>query len=248
MRPILFYIGPLPIRTWGVLVAAGFIAGLVIAAKRANKKDIATEKIYDLALFVLILSLVFGRIVFVLFNLKFYLSNPVQILMIHEGGMSIHGALIGGFLATYLYCKRNKISILLMGDILVPSIFIGQAIGRLGCFFNGCDYGIVTNSFLGVKFPNLGGLRYPTQLFESFLDIIAFVIVIYLSKKIKKEGLLLFISIIIYSTIRFLVEFLRDDMIQIINGVTWGQAASIIMIIIAIVLIYFNRKKARYEN
>ncbi len=248
MRPILFYIGPLPIRTWGVLVAAGFIAGLVIAAKRANKKDIATEKIYDLALFVLILSLVFGRIVFVLFNLKFYLSNPVQILMIHEGGMSIHGALIGGFLATYLYCKRNKISILLMGDILVPSIFIGQAIGRLGCFFNGCDYGIVTNSFLGVKFPNLGGLRYPTQLFESFLDIIAFGIVIYLSKKIKKEGLLLFISIIIYSTIRFLVEFLRDDMIQIINGVTWCQAASIIMIIIAIVLIYFNRKKARYEN
>lgn len=234
MKPILFKIGSLPIRSWGVLVALGFIAGLYVAQKRAKNYNIDSNKIYDLSFYILVTGIISGRLVFILFDLNHYLKNPLQIIMFQNGGMAIHGALIGSFIAAYIFCRKNNISLLNVGDLLGPSVLLGQAIGRLGCFLNGDDYGYVTKSFLGVTFPGLGNQpRLPTQLFETFFDLIAFALLIFLSKKIKKEGQIFYISIIFYSVIRFGVELFRDDMGHIIGWLTYGEAVSIVMILIA---------------
>lgn len=233
----------MPIKSWGILVAIGFMAGLFLAKKRAEKKGISSEELYDIALILLISGLIFGRFVFILFDLKYYISNPVQLIMIQNGGMSIHGSLIGGFAATYIYCRRKGISILKLGDVVAPSILLGQAIGRIGCFLNGDDYGFITKSFLGVRFPNIGGPpRHPTQLYETFFDLIAFGLIIFLGKKVKKDGQLFFIASIFYFVIRIFVEVFRDDMVILFWKVTWGEAASAIAVIASIIALFFIYK------
>jgi phosphatidylglycerol:prolipoprotein diacylglycerol transferase len=243
MRPILFNLGPLPVKSWGVLVAIAFLVGLFLAKKRAEKKGISGDKIYDFAFYLLISGIIGARIMFVLLDFGFYLKSPLSILMVQDGGMSIHGALIGGFIASYYFCKKNKISLLKLGDIVAPVVLLSQGIGRIGCFLAGICYGFTTKSFLGVRFPNLGGPpRLPTQLFETFFDIIAFGLLLAFEKKLKKEGQAFYVAVILYSAIRIGVEYFRDDMGHLFSWLTMGQAASLMMILAAAFAMIYSAK------
>ena len=242
MKPVLFRIGTFPIRSWGVLVALGFLVGLFFVRKRAEEKGLSSDIVYDLAIYILIAGIIGGRLVSVLFDLTYYVKNPLQIIMLQSGGMAIHGALIGGFLATWYFAKKHDLSLLSLGDIIAPAVLIGQGIGRIGCFLNGDDYGIITKMPWAVKFPGLVGMRHPTQLYEMALDFIAFVFLWVFRDKFKSNGEMLFTAVIAYSVIRFFVEIFRADMGILIWKLTWGEGVSLLAIIVSIIGLIIIRK------
>jgi phosphatidylglycerol:prolipoprotein diacylglycerol transferase len=234
MKPVLFHLGPIVIRSWGVLVALGVLVGLYFARRVAVQRHIDGEKILDLSFYLLLSGLIGGRVIFVLLELPYFMSNPAEILMVQLGGMAIHGAIIGGVLAVYIFARLNKISFLRLLDVLSPALLLGQAIGRIGCFLNGDDFGKVTKVFWAVKFPDIAGLRHPTQLYETFADLAVLPIALLVIKKSKKDGEPFFVVAIMYSVIRFVLEFFRADMDIAFANLTYAQIASIVIVLIGL--------------
>jgi phosphatidylglycerol:prolipoprotein diacylglycerol transferase len=252
MHPILFKIGPLTIRYYGVLIATGFLVGLWLSAKYAEKKGLKKDLIYDLGFYLFLGGLIGARIIYILFtDLKYYIKNPLHVFSIWEGGLAIHGAILGGIVVIYFFSKKYKISFLKLADIFSPGVLLGTAIGRIGCFMNGCSYGLPTKlpwgliyspiSEAGIKFN--GQPLHPVQLYESFLAFFGFLILYKLSKKKYFTGYLFFMYAIIYSVIRFFVEFFREAVrIKFLFNISEAQILSIFVIILCIILIYKNKK------
>jgi len=248
MKPILLELGPLTVRTWGVMVALAFLASMTYVIREASKKGIERDKIINLAFFMLISGMIGARFVFVLTQFTYYIQHPIEILMIHQGGLAVHGGIFGGAIAAYFFARRNKISFVGLADILAPALILGQAIGRIGCFFNGCCHGKVANSFLGVKFPEIEGLRHPIQLYEAGAFFLVFALLILFQDKFKKTGTLFATSAIVYSIIRFITEFMRDSMVEA-YGITYGQYASLAMIaVFGIYMVKISKKPDSAEQ
>ena len=231
MRPILFELGPITVRTWGVMVALAFLASMVYVIREASKKGIEKDKIFNLAFYMLVAGIIGARIVFVLTELPYYLKNPAEIIFVHQGGLAVHGAIFGGAIATFFFVRHHKISFAGLADILAPALILGQGIGRLGCFFTGICYGKETDFFIRFKFFGVEGFRHPTQLYEAGLDFLAFGLLILFQDRFKKKGALFATSVIVYSVIRSITEIIRDSMV-IAYGITYAQAASAVIIII----------------
>lgn len=239
--PVLIRIGPISIYSWGVMVALGFLVGILISGRETKRKGLPSQLIYDLALYLLVGGLVVGRLVFVLFNLSYYLENPLQILMFQNGGLAIHGSLLGGLLAGYWFAKKRKLSLGKLADIVAPGLILGQAIGRIGCFLNGDSYGKITTLPWAVKFQDLEGLRHPAQLYEASLNLLVFGIIWSLRKKEKFDGYFLLLYLILYSAVRFVVEIFRESQI-LIKPFTVAQAASLVLITVSLLLIQGREK------
>lgn len=237
MRPILFHLGPVAVRSWGVMVATGILAGLFLANRTASRLSIESEKILNLSFYLVLAGILGGRIIYVLLDLPYFLSRPIEMPMINLGGLSIQGAILGSFIAGYLYSRYHKLSFGQIADIFAPSLLLGIAIGRIGCFLNGDSYGKLTNFFLGVRFANVPGVRHPVQLYESILVLGAFFLIFTLKDRLNKEGNLFSLAIIAYSLMRFGVEFVRDSEILML-GLSYAQVASLATVLVfAIVLV-----------
>ncbi|RJQ33494.1 MAG: prolipoprotein diacylglyceryl transferase [Actinobacteria bacterium] len=240
MRPILFYIGSIPIRAWGVFVATGFLVGLFFAKLRAKEKGIEAALIYDLAFWLLLSGIVGARLFYVLGHTDYFFQHPTEIIYINQGGMAVFGSITLGFLVAVIFCIQHKISFFMLGDIVVPGLLIGQAIGRIGCFFNACCYGSIANVPWAVKFPELIGHRHPTQLYEAVLDFIVFGFLWILRDRFVKKGTMFLSGIAFYSAIRFLVELMRVSSGRII----WLSISSTITVASLIGLIVISLKQS----
>ena len=141
MHPLLFKIGPFSFFSYGLMVALGFLSGIVLAYFIAKKVNINPEKIFDVGLFVLVGSIIGARIFYVIFYFR-ELKSPLDIFMIWNGGLVFHGGLIFAIIAIYLACRLFNIPLLNMLDVAAPATALGYAFGRIGCFLNGCCYGI----------------------------------------------------------------------------------------------------------
>jgi phosphatidylglycerol:prolipoprotein diacylglycerol transferase len=223
------------------MVALGFLAGILVAGREMKRKGMPSQLIYDLALYLLIGGLVVGRLVFVAFNLGFYLKNPLQILMFQNGGLAIHGSLLGGLAAGYLFSRGRKLSLGRLADAVAPALILGQAIGRIGCFLNGDSYGKITSMPWAVNFPGLEGFRHPTQLYEAGLNFVVFAVLWSLRKKEKFDGYLFLLYLVLYSIVRFVVEIFRESQI-LVSPLTVAQVASLAIIGGAVLIIM---RKAR---
>ena len=173
--PVLISIGPLQIRWYGLMYILGFLSSyLLVQLQLARQKSplLSKEQVLDLY-FYLILGLILGaRFGYCLFyNLKVYLQHPLEILAVWHGGMSFHGGLLGVLAASWIYCRKNKISLLNLGDLLIVTAPIGLGLGRLANFINGELYGRITTVPWGMVFPQGGPLpRHPSQLYEAVLE------------------------------------------------------------------------------
>ena len=177
MNSILFDLGFIEIRWYSFLILVSMIIGYFLVLNETKKKNISNDEINDLLFYLIIVSILGARIYYVLFNLKYYLSNPLEILMMWHGGLAIHGGIIAALIFLIIYCKKEKTNLLLMTDILVVPLILAQAIGRWGNFFNGEAYGRnVTLEFLKslhlpkfiIKGMYINGIyREPTFLYES---------------------------------------------------------------------------------
>jgi phosphatidylglycerol:prolipoprotein diacylglycerol transferase len=251
MHPDLFSIGPITIHTYGVMVAIGFLLGIGLALRQARKEGIPPEKISDLSFYLLLAAIIGSRIFYILLNPGPYIKNPVAILKIWEGGLVFYGGLIFAVITGVIYIKRHNLSLWQIADIFAPSIAVGHAIGRLGCFFAGCCHGRPADLPWAVTFTDphslapLGMALHPTQLYEAGGEFINFLILLLLRKRQTFRGEVFWSYVILYSILRFFVEFFRGDAARgmLTQELSVAQAISIVMFFTAIGFMTFLRRK-----
>lgn len=240
MYPILFKIGPLALRSWGFMLLIGFVLGYWLAVKRAEKYNIPKAVLLDLALYLLLAGIIGGRLVYVLLNINFYAHNPLQIIAIWNGGLSFYGSLGAGVLTTIVFCRRRGISFFRIADLLTPSLALGYAFGRIGCFLNGCCYGVPTNLPWGVRFPGVffGEPVHPVQLYASASNFLFMFVLLWFDKRKKAEGHTFALYMMLYSFYRGLAEILRKGATAqtLFDGITQGQVASVVLFFIGVYL------------
>ena len=256
MSRVAFSIFGINIYYYSLFILLGVIIGYILITREAKKLGYDNKVISDFIFYTLLIGIVGARIYYVVFNLDYYLSNPVDILKIYNGGLAIHGGVIFGLVFAFFYCKKKKLNFYRILDICAPAVILAQAIGRWGNFFNGEAHGgITTYERLKELFvPNFviegmkidGNYYYPTFYFESILCIIGFIIIMILRRKKNiKVGCQIGFYFIWYGIVRFFIEVFRTDSLMLFN-LKMAQIVSIIGIIIGIVLIVLSRNKEKY--
>lgn len=255
--PVAFAIGPLIIRWYALAYLAGFLIGWKYCSalvSRNEKSEINKEHIADFLTWAIIGVIIGGRLGYVLFyNFGYYLSEPVEIIKIWNGGMSFHGGLLGVIVALILYSKFTKVPLFKLSDVVCAAAPIGLFFGRIANFVNGELYGMPTGAKWGVIFPESGDLpRHPSQLYEAALEgIVLFVILWFVVRNANvRTGTASGIFLIGYGLFRALVEFVRvpDAQIGLVGGViSMGQILCLPMIALGIVIVFLAHKGRLYR-
>ena len=248
INPVLLELGPFEIRYYGLIFVLGFIIAYFLLIHLAKKRELSLNKedIADFFLYLIIGIILGSRIFYViLYNLPYYLANPFEIIAVWHGGLSFHGGLIGGIIATFYFCKRKKIKFYEIADIAVIPLALALALGRIGNFINGELYGRVTDVPWAVRFPDAEGFRHPSQIYESFKNLLIFFTLWIIKDEKLPKGFLFWLFVIMYSALRFIVEFFRapDEELGFIVGLTMGQILSVIMFFVGLVFMYKIFKK-----
>ena len=264
MYPELFRIGNFPINTYGVFLAIAFLCAILIAVRLARRDGLPAEKIYDLCLWMLLAGLV-GSKILMLFTEPDYRDNPALFLsldFLRSGGVW-YGGLLGAVLAGYFLMKRYKLPWWKTADACAPGIAIGNFFGRQGCFAAGCCWGKPTSLPWGVKFTEAGhqitgvpidAHLHPTQLYESFGMLFVFLFLLWLHKRKRFDGQVILAYALLYSAIRFAIEFVRDDPrgdifgLTSLTGLSTSQLISLVIGIWALILLIRRRRRAKSVN
>ena len=245
--PVAFELFSLSIRWYSLAYIFGIIFGWIYC-KKILIKNYRIQKLFEDYISYLIIGLIIGgRLGYVIFyNFIYFLSNPIEIFMIWNGGMSFHGGLIGILISSYLFAKKNESNIYIFLDLVAITAPIGIFLGRISNFINSELVGKVTNSSWGVIFPNFDNkLRHPSQLYEAFLEgIILFILMnIIFFKNDYKIGNCSIMFLIFYGCLRIFSEIFREPDMQIgylFGNISMGMFLSAIMILIGFI-IYLNR-------
>ncbi len=261
MYPELFRIGNFPITTYGIFLAVGMLLALFVASRLGARDGLPRERIYDLGLWVLVGGLVGSKL------LMLVLEPDVQVFtldFLRSGGV-FYGGLIGGFLAVVILVRLYKLPFWKVADAFAPGVALGQAFGRQGCFSAGCCWGKPTTLPWGVHFteigheytgvpiigPDGGELHlHPTQLYESFIMLAVFAFLFYLHRHKKFDGQILIAYGIIYSIVRFSIEFIRDDPrgdlfgFTTLTGLSTSQGISLLVAAGSIIFMIVRLRKA----
>jgi phosphatidylglycerol:prolipoprotein diacylglycerol transferase len=245
MYPVLFRIGNFPIHTYGVFLALAFLCAILVTVKLAERDGLPRQKVYDLSLWMLLASLI-GSKVLMMFTEPEYRENLWQLFsldFLRSGGV-FYGGLLGAVIAGYWLMRRYRLPWWKTADACAPGIALGNFFGRQGCFAAGCCWGKPTTLPWGVKFTELGheitGVPidfhlHPTQLYESFAMLIVFFFLFWWHRRRKFDGQLILIYGLLYSIIRFSIEFVRDDPrgdvlgLTSLTGLSTSQLISIVI-------------------
>ena len=223
MYPILFTIGSLEVHVWGLLVSLGVLAGVWLAIRLAQGSEFTEDMVQEYVIYGVFAGFLGARAWEVIFSWGDYVANPLQALMFWQGGLSIQGAVVANVLLAWWYFGRKKLSVLRFLDIATPGLILGQAIGRIGCFFNGDAYGKPTDAWYGVVYqPGTpafhawgGATLVPAELMEAGLDFVILAILLRLFRKKQFDGQVALAYFVLYSLARFGLEFLRTDSLMI---------------------------------
>jgi phosphatidylglycerol:prolipoprotein diacylglycerol transferase len=251
MHPILIRIGPLTLHTYGVFVALGFIVGLMLALHQGKKEGFSKDKILDIGFYTLLSAIIGSRLFYVLVEYKYYIKNPIDIFKLWQGGLVFFGGLLLALLVLTIYFRKNALPVWKTLDLFAPSLAIGHAIGRLGCFSAGCCHGKPANLPWSVTFTNPDSLAiigvpvHPTQLYEALSLSISFGILILIRKYKRFNGQIFWTYAMLYSVVRFTIEFFRGDEVRgfIYKNLSIAQGISVVLFITAIFFMLLLRKK-----
>ncbi|MEL7606025.1 prolipoprotein diacylglyceryl transferase [Sedimentibacter saalensis] len=244
MNPVAFTIFGVDIMWYGVLISTGVLLGVVFALRECKRIGFKEDNLLDFLLYAIPAAIIGARAYYVIFSWDFYSKNPDQIINIRNGGLAIHGALIAGVIVGVLFCKKRKIKVLELLDIVMPSVALGQAIGRWGNFINQEAHGGPTDLPWGIIVN--GQKVHPTFLYESIIDLCIFLFLMWFRKNKKTtDGQVLGLYLIFYSAGRFFVEGLRTDSLMFL-GMRVAQLISLGSILLGVILlVYLNKKKAQ---
>lgn len=251
--PIALSLGPIQIHWYGVIIGVGIALALYLAMREGERRGLHKDIFPDLMLWAIPIAILSARIYYVAFEWDYYSQNPGDIIKIWNGGIAIHGALIGSVITGIVFSKKRNISFWKLADIAAPSIIIGQAIGRWGNFINQEAHGgEVTRSFLeGLFLPDFivnqmyinGAYYHPTFLYESIWNLLGFILLLSLRRVNLLQGEIFLSYVIWYSIGRFFIEGMRTDSLMLTESLRIAQTISIGLIVLAVVLIVYRRVK-----
>ncbi|MCK5306940.1 MAG: prolipoprotein diacylglyceryl transferase [Candidatus Omnitrophica bacterium] len=247
MHPVIFRIGPLTIYSYGVMLSLAFLTAVSLMAARSKKAGLNPDIILDLSVCLLISGIIGGRLLHVGLNLGYYTAYPREIIMLHHGGLAYQGGVVLAGLCGFWYLKKKKISFLKTADFVVPYVALGQFLGRIGCFLNGCCYGRETDCALGVLFPGREAYVHPTQLYYSASWLAVFVVLNILSSRKRFRGKIFALYFLFYGFIRFFIDFLRGDLPGVLFGLTATQLINLSFVLLAGVLYLYQATYGKKE-
>ncbi|UQD50983.1 prolipoprotein diacylglyceryl transferase [Bacillus methanolicus] len=253
INPIAFELGPISVHWYGIIIGLGALLGLYLAIQECKKRGISPDILVDLVTFALPIAIISARAYYVLFEWNYYKNHLSEIPAIWNGGIAIHGGLIGAVVTAIIFTRIKKVSFWKLADITAPSILLGQAIGRWGNFINQEAHGgPVSKKFLErlhiptfiIDQMNINGIYYhPTFLYESLWSLIGVVLLISLRKINLRRGELFLTYLIWYSIGRFYIEGMRTDSLMLTAYLRIAQVISIVIIAGSASLIIFRRIK-----
>jgi len=264
MYPVLFHIGSFAVNTYGVFLALAFLGAIIVTVRLAGREGLPKERIYDLCLWLLLSSLI-GSKILMFFTEPEYREHPLQLFsldFLRSGGV-FYGGLLGAVITGYILMKRWKLPWWKTADACAPGIALGNVLGRQGCFSAGCCWGKPTSLPWGVGFTELGheitGVPidtklHPTQLYESFAMLIVFFFLLWLHKRKKFSGQVILAYTVIYATVRFFIEFVRDDPrgdilgLTTLTGLSTSQMIGIVVGLGALILLVLRWRRANLAN
>jgi phosphatidylglycerol:prolipoprotein diacylglycerol transferase len=258
--------GPLSIRWYGLLFASAFLAGYIVFTRYLATERLSSEMLDQLLIYIAVGTVVGARLGHCFFyEPDYFLKNPLEILKVWKGGLASHGAAIGILLALWLYIRKHKLSFLWMIDRIVIVVALGGSFIRLGNLFNSEIYGRATDLPWGFRFlrdkvydPHTGELlpavaSHPTQLYESLSYMLIFVFLFTFYRKrytVMRDGFIFGIFMILLFTVRFLIEFVKNDQVAFESGMTlnMGQWLSLPFILAGILMLIWTKMQPRYFN
>jgi phosphatidylglycerol:prolipoprotein diacylglycerol transferase len=266
--PLGFNIGPVFIRFYGIILMLGALAGSLLAANEARRRGQDPELVWDGLVWVLIGGIIGARLwhiftptpsdIAIGLTTRYYLTHPLDALNIRNGGLGIPGAVIGGMIALYLFCRKRKASFAMWVDIAAPGLALGQAIGRWGNFINQELYGPPTDLPWGIwiepqyRLPGYENYErfHPLFFYESLWNLMNMAVLLLLQRKYAhklKTGDFLFIYLIIYPIGRFLLEFIRLNAAEV-GGINANQAVMLVVAVGAAAALFFRHWRQGAEQ
>ena len=267
--PILFSIGPINIHWYGFFIVIGILAATTLAIHLAKLHGIKSEVIVDLTVWLIVSGIIGARVYDIFLELPYFLNHPMDIIKIWQGGLAIHGAIIGGGIALYLFTKKYKNNLWQLAAVIITVLPLAQAIGRWGNYFNQELFGYPTNLPWGIPISPAHrpwqyldyGYFHPAFLYESAGNLLIFMVLFslhhYLIKKNKTTNStyvsLLAAYLLLYSSLRFSIEYIRIDATPLMLGLRFPQIVS--LLIISLCISYFilniwlkNRNNRALDN
>lgn len=248
MHPVLFSIKNLNVYTYGFFVACAFWISIFLARKEAIKNNISGELVLDLGIILVAVGIAGARLGYVVLNWTEFSNNFLDVFKIYQGGLVFSTGFLFSILASYIYIYKKKESFLNVADCIIAYVVLGHSIGRIGCFFNGCCYGVATNNFWGIEFPHLLHRVYPTQLLSSLVLIFIFIFLRVLKNFRVFRGEIFFSYILLYSGFRFFLDYIRADAINTLGFFTLFQYICVVVFCIFLVLFVYKYKSNKKRN
>lgn len=239
MNRFAFTVFGIDIAWYGIIMTFAIAFATYLTMNIATKRGYTKDQILDLALWVIPFAIIGARLYYVAFQWRHYISNPISILYIRQGGMAIHGGIFGGLLGGYLYCRRKGLNFADLADMVCMPLILAQAIGRWGNFTNGEAHGGPTDLPWAIEVD--GVMVHPTFLYESLWNLLCFVILVLLFNRRKYYGVHFTHYLMMYSLGRFFIEGLRTDSLMFF-GLRTAQLISVLLILLSLFLSYRIRK------
>lgn len=240
MIPVLFKIGPVSVYSYGVMLVVAFMVDYFLLRSELKRRGKDPGLAGDIVFWAAVGGIVGSRVYYILENFDSFLRAPFGILF-SGAGLVFLGGLVGGLIAVSLLLKKRGEPWLQMADVMAPLVMLGYAIGRIGCFLVGDDYGVACNLPWGMAFPKGSPPTtipvHPTQLYETGMGLILFGVLWNLRTKVKPDGILFFLYLILAGLERFFIEFIRTNPKYLI-GLTGAQIISVVMMLTGAVFVY----------
>lgn len=261
MHRTLFDIGSVSIHLYGVMLAIAFWLGIELSTRLAKKRGLDGTSIIDLGIIVLVASVVGARLLYVITHAAEYQHDLVGVFRVWEGGLTFYGGFAAGVIAGVGFLKRQGLPILGVTDIVAPQIALGISLARIGCFLNGCCFGIESDLPWACTFPQdsqagwvmAGAAVHPTQLYSAIANFIIFVILLKLLKRGFGRGIVFFTFLVMYGVWRFAIDYLRyyEDNVRLriaSASVTWYQVASAGVAVVGVILLLRARHHGKRDE
>lgn len=239
---MLFRWGALKVYSYGVMVALAILVATTGLAREFRRRGYAEEAAFDLAVIAVLAGLAGARLYYVVFYAwEWFRLHPLSILDLRSGGLVFFGAILGGMVGFVVAVKWKKLPPWSAADMVAPYLALAYAVGRVGCFLNGCCYGRPTTLPLGVVFPSVDSLpRHPTQLYSVLAGLILYVVLRRLLRARRFEGQVILAYLGGYSLLRIAIEFLRENLV-VWHGLTMAQVTAL-AVLLAVAPLYAWRK------
>ena len=246
MCRVLFSIGRFSISSYGLMIALGVLLGYYWVKRRGTQCGIQEDFALDLALRLVLIGFLGGKILYVFTNWQNFLHEPLQYL--GSSGFVVYGGILAGLAAAWSYCRRREVAFSAALDVFLPPVALAQAFGRVGCFLTGCCYGRPTQSRIGVVFPEgcsapAGVPLIPTQLFSAAGDLLIVCLLLVYERRKAAYRTLAPTYFFLYGTGRFCIEFLRDDPRGSVGALSTSQFISVFVVILSAVLYWWEGRK-----